>query len=56
MVVFEPLFWLQSTNTFPVTSGSKGLHLYTPLDEPVSSRGATVLAKRVAQRLEQAMP
>lgn len=42
--------------TFPVTSGSKGLHLYTPLDEPVSSRGATVLAKRVAQRLEQAMP
>ena len=24
--------------TFPLTSGSKGLHLYTPLDEPVSSR------------------
>ncbi len=42
--------------TFPVTSGSKGLHLYTPLDEPVSSRGATVLAKRVAQQLEKAMP
>src|SRR6185437_11228395 len=34
--------------TFPLTSGSKGLHLYTPLDEPVSSKGATVLAKRVA--------
>jgi len=42
--------------TFPLTSGSKGLHLYTPLDEPVSSRGATVLAKRVAQQLEIAMP
>jgi bifunctional non-homologous end joining protein LigD len=42
--------------TFPLTSGSKGLHLYTPLDEPVSSRGATVLAKRVAQQLEKAMP
>ena len=42
--------------TFPLTSGSKGLHLYTPLDEPVSSRGATVLAKRVAQQLENAMP
>ncbi len=42
--------------TFPLTSGSKGLHLYTPLHEPVSSSGATVLAKRVAQQLEKAMP
>ncbi|CAJ1580136.1 ATP-dependent DNA ligase [[Mycobacterium] wendilense] len=42
--------------TFPLTSGSKGVHLYVPLDEPVSSRGASVLAKRVAQQLEQAMP
>ena len=25
--------------TFPLTSGSKGLHLYAPLDEPVSSTG-----------------
>lgn len=42
--------------TFPLTSGSKGLHLYTPLAEAVSSRGASVLAKRVAQQLEKAMP
>src|ERR1700730_18439521 len=42
--------------TFPLTSGSKGLHLYAPLDNPVSSKGATVLAKRVAQQLEKAMP
>ncbi|MCV6987094.1 ATP-dependent DNA ligase [Mycobacterium shinjukuense] len=42
--------------TFPLTSGSKGLHLYSPLDHPVSSAGATVLAKRVAQQLEKAMP
>lgn len=42
--------------TYPLTSGSKGLHLYSPLDEPVSSRGASVLAKRVAQQLEKAMP
>src|SRR6185312_8637789 len=42
--------------TYPLTSGSKGLHLYAPLKEPVSSRGAVVLAKRVAQQLEQAMP
>lgn len=41
---------------FPLTSGSKGLHLYAPLDTPVSSKGATVLAKRVAQQLEQTMP
>lgn len=40
----------------PLTSGSKGLHLYAPLAEPVSSRGATVLAKRVAQQLEKSMP
>ncbi|ETW26500.1 ATP-dependent DNA ligase [Mycobacterium gastri] len=42
--------------TFPLTSGSKGLHLYAPLDQPVSSRGATMLAKRVAQQLEKTMP
>jgi bifunctional non-homologous end joining protein LigD len=42
--------------TYPLTSGSKGVHLYTPLAEPVSSRGATVLAKRVALQLEKTMP
>jgi DNA ligase D-like protein (predicted ligase)/DNA ligase D-like protein (predicted polymerase)/DNA ligase D-like protein (predicted 3'-phosphoesterase) len=42
--------------TYPLTSGSKGLHLYAPLEEPVSSRGAVILAKRVAQQLEEAMP
>ena len=42
--------------TYPLTSGSKGLHLYVPLEEPISSRGASVLARRVAQQLEQAMP
>ncbi|MEB4211899.1 ATP-dependent DNA ligase [Mycobacterium sp. 94-17] len=41
---------------YPLTSGSKGLHLYAPLREPVSSKGATVLAKRVAQQLEKTMP
>ena len=42
--------------TFPLTSGSKGMHLYAPLSQPVSSKGATVLAKRVAQQLEKTMP
>ncbi|WP_018601945.1 ATP-dependent DNA ligase [Mycobacterium sp. 155] len=42
--------------TYPLTSGSKGLHLYVPLAEPVSSHGASVLARRVAEQLEHAMP
>ncbi|WP_197378535.1 ATP-dependent DNA ligase [Mycolicibacterium mengxianglii] len=42
--------------TFPLTSGSKGLHLYVPLDNPISSRGASVLAKRIALQLEKSMP
>jgi bifunctional non-homologous end joining protein LigD len=42
--------------TYPLTSGSKGMHLYSPLDKPVSSRGAVVLAKKVAQQLETSMP
>lgn len=42
--------------TFPVTSGSKGLHLYSALEPPVSSQGAVILAKRVAQQLETSMP
>lgn len=43
-------------DTYPLTSGSKGLHLYVPLDDPISSRGASVLAKRIAIQLETAMP
>jgi bifunctional non-homologous end joining protein LigD len=43
-------------STYPVTSGSKGLHLYVPLEQPVSSRGATTLARQLAQQLEQASP
>ncbi|HKH52914.1 MAG TPA: non-homologous end-joining DNA ligase, partial [Mycobacterium sp.] len=42
--------------TYPLTSGSKGLHLYVPLEEPISSHGASVLARRVAQTLEKTMP
>lgn len=42
--------------TFPLTSGSKGIHLYVPLAQPVSSSGAVTVAKKVALELEQAMP
>jgi bifunctional non-homologous end joining protein LigD len=41
---------------YPLTSGSKGMHLYAPLAVPVSSDGAATLARRVAQQLEEAMP
>ena len=41
---------------YPLTSGSKGLHLYAPLADPVSSSGAVTVARRVAQQLEQSMP
>ena len=42
--------------TYPLTSGSKGLHLYVPLDEPVSSRGASVLAKRLRSSWRRRCP
>jgi bifunctional non-homologous end joining protein LigD len=42
--------------TLPLSSGSKGLHLYVPLDKPVNSKGAVTLAKRVARQLEQDRP
>lgn len=42
--------------TFPVTSGSKGVHVYAALDRPVSSPGAVTVAKRVAQQLESTLP
>ncbi len=41
---------------YPLTSGSKGLHLYVPLAEPIRSDGVAMLARRVAQQLEQSMP
>lgn len=41
---------------YPLTSGSKGVHLYVPLHPPISSQGASVLAKRIALALEKSMP
>ncbi|CAJ1494472.1 ATP-dependent DNA ligase [[Mycobacterium] kokjensenii] len=42
--------------TFPVTSGSKGLHLYVPLDPPIAGSGTVELAKRIAHQLESEIP
>ena len=41
---------------YPLTSGSKGMHLYVPLAEPLRSDSVVVLARKVAQQLEQSMP
>lgn len=40
----------------PVTSGSKGLHLYAPMDGSLDSDGTTALAKEVAEALQQEHP
>ncbi len=40
----------------PVTSGSKGLHLYVPLDGSLSSDDSTALAKEIAEELQAAHP
>ncbi|MEU7630940.1 ATP-dependent DNA ligase [Nocardia sp. NPDC049220] len=41
---------------FPVTSGSKGIHLYVPLDRELSPGGASTVAKQVAANLEKLHP
>ncbi|MDF0531501.1 ATP-dependent DNA ligase [Tsukamurella sp. 8F] len=40
----------------PVTSGSKGIHVYAPLREGVSSRGARTVARAIATQLEAETP
>ncbi len=41
---------------FPVTSGSKGIHLYVPLAKPLSPGGASTVAKQIADNLEKLHP
>lgn len=42
--------------TYPVTSGSKGIHLYAPLDGSHDSDYINAFAKQVAQALESELP
>ena len=42
--------------TFPVTSGSKGIHLYLPLDGEITSEEASALAHHLALQLEENHP
>lgn len=41
---------------YPVTSGSKGIHLYVPLDRVLSPGGASTVAKQLATDLEKLHP
>ncbi|MGW4356339.1 ATP-dependent DNA ligase [Nocardia sp. NPDC004582] len=41
---------------FPVTSGSKGIHIYVPLDRKLGPNGASAVAKQVATNLQQLRP
>jgi bifunctional non-homologous end joining protein LigD len=43
-------------SSYAVTSGSKGLHLYAGLDEPLPSEETTALAKEVAEELQADHP
>jgi bifunctional non-homologous end joining protein LigD len=43
-------------DALPVTSGSKGLHLYAPLPEPLPSSETSELAKEIAEELQAAYP
>ena len=43
-------------SSYAVTSGSKGLHLYAGLDEPMPSDETTALAKEVAEELQAEHP
>ncbi|WP_406236103.1 ATP-dependent DNA ligase [Nocardia sp. NBC_01009] len=43
-------------HAFPVTSGSKGIHIYVPLDRELSPGGASTVAKQVATNLQQLHP
>jgi bifunctional non-homologous end joining protein LigD len=38
------------------TSGSKGLHLYVPMDHPISSAEASEWARLAAEKLQKALP
>ena len=40
----------------PVTSGSKGLQIYVPMDEPITSGQASGWAQLAAEQLERALP
>ena len=47
---------MKDTPLVPVTSGSKGIHLYSRLDGSLTSDEASALAREIAEAIEQDMP
>ncbi|MQY24771.1 ATP-dependent DNA ligase [Nocardia aurantia] len=43
-------------DAYPVTSGSKGIHIYVPLDRMLTGHGASAVAKQLAAGLERLHP
>ncbi|WP_067479320.1 ATP-dependent DNA ligase [Nocardia amamiensis] len=43
-------------HAYPVTSGSKGIHIYVPLDRELSPHGASTVAKQVATNMQRLHP
>ncbi len=54
--------WIRDTvadaglRAYPVTSGSKGIHIYVPLERELSPGGASTVAKQLATGLERLHP
>lgn len=55
LLIRDRLGWLGEA-ILPVTSGSKGLHLYVPMPGPITSEQASQWALQVAQQMEKVMP
>jgi bifunctional non-homologous end joining protein LigD len=54
--VLHGLFDQLGLESFPKTSGSKGLQVYVPLNLPITYARTKPLARRIAELLEQRMP
>ena len=55
-LVLRDRLGLLGARSVPVSSGSKGLHVYVPMDDPITSKRASEWARLVAVELEKALP
>jgi bifunctional non-homologous end joining protein LigD len=55
-MVLQKLFNSLHLESFPKTSGSKGMQVYVPLNSPVTYERTKAFARRVAELLEERLP